>query len=391
METIGLTPGSWLDVDDTCRVRAVDDGWLYAAGDVNHRALLTHQGKYQARIAGTAIGARAAGRPLDTTSWGMHATTADHHAVPQAFFTDPEAAAVGLTADQAAQAGHRIKAIDVEIGDVVMGAKLSVKLDLDAADLRISRGSVPASTQLAEALKAQIIQQRLPRGGRLPSERELIDRSGLSRVTVRAAVGMLQRQGWLVRRQGLGTFVADPVEQELSCGVRTITEVLLSCGVTPQVDVLSHQTGPAPQRISETLGLVEVLCIRRRIRTGDQPLALVTAYLPPGVGPAVEPLLSGSADTETTYAMWERRLGVRIAQATHEIHAAGASPDVADALGLAVGSPVLVVDRTSYTNDGKPLEVVVFHHRPERYQFSVTLPRTLPGSGAGIIEKRDFA
>lgn len=118
----------------------------------------------------------------------------------------------------------------------------SVKLDLDAADLRISRGSVPASTQLAEALKAQIIQQRLPRGGRLPSERELIDRSGLSRVTVRAAVGMLQRQGWLVRRQGLGTFVADPVEQELSCGVRTITEVLLSCGVTPQVDVLSHQT-----------------------------------------------------------------------------------------------------------------------------------------------------
>lgn len=147
----------------------------------------------------------------------------------------------------------------------------SVKLDLDAADLRISRGSVPASTQLAEALKAQIIQQRLPRGGRLPSERELIDRSGLSRVTVRAAVGMLQRQGWLVRRQGLGTFVADPVEQELSCGVRTTTEVLLSCGVTPQVDVLSHQTGPAPQRISETLGLVEVLCIRRRIRTGDQP------------------------------------------------------------------------------------------------------------------------
>ncbi len=51
LETIGLTPGSWLDVDDTCRVRAVDDGWLYAAGDVNHRALLTHQGKYQARIA----------------------------------------------------------------------------------------------------------------------------------------------------------------------------------------------------------------------------------------------------------------------------------------------------------------------------------------------------
>jgi pyruvate/2-oxoglutarate dehydrogenase complex dihydrolipoamide dehydrogenase (E3) component len=124
LETVGLSPGSWLDVDDTCRVTAIDGGWLYAAGDVNHRALLTHQGKYQARIAGAAIGARAAGTPLDTAPWGVHATTADHHAVPQAFFTDPEAAAVGLTAEQAAQAGHRVHTVDIEIGDVVKGAVL---------------------------------------------------------------------------------------------------------------------------------------------------------------------------------------------------------------------------------------------------------------------------
>jgi pyruvate/2-oxoglutarate dehydrogenase complex dihydrolipoamide dehydrogenase (E3) component len=105
-------------------VLAIDDGWLYAAGDANHRALLTHEGKYQARIAGAAIGARAAGRPLDTAPWGAHAATADHHAVPQIFFTDPEAAAVGLSAERAEQAGHRVRVIDVEIGDVVMGAKL---------------------------------------------------------------------------------------------------------------------------------------------------------------------------------------------------------------------------------------------------------------------------
>jgi len=124
LETVGLTPGSWLDVDDTCQVRAVDDGWLYAAGDANHRALLTHEGKYQARIAGAAIAARAAGQPLDTAPWGTHAATADHYAVPQVFFTDPEAAAVGLSAEQAEQAGHRVRAVDVEIGDVVTGAKL---------------------------------------------------------------------------------------------------------------------------------------------------------------------------------------------------------------------------------------------------------------------------
>ena len=124
LDTVELTPGSWLDVDDTCRVTAVEDGWLYAAGDANHRALLTHEGKYQARIAGAAIAARAAGRPLDTAPWGAHAATADHFAVPQVFFTVPEAAAVGLSADEAEQAGHRIRAVDIEIGDVVMGAKL---------------------------------------------------------------------------------------------------------------------------------------------------------------------------------------------------------------------------------------------------------------------------
>lgn len=124
LDTVGLTPGDWLEVDDTCRVRAVEEGWLYACGDANHRALLTHEGKYQARITGDVIGARAAGTPLDTASWGVHAATADHHAVPQVFFTDPEAAAVGLTAEQAERAGHRVQVVDVEIGDTVTGANL---------------------------------------------------------------------------------------------------------------------------------------------------------------------------------------------------------------------------------------------------------------------------
>ncbi|MGW1541905.1 dihydrolipoyl dehydrogenase family protein [Streptomyces sp. NPDC002309] len=112
LETVGLTPGDWLRADDTCRVTAVQDGWLYAVGDVNHRALLTHQGKYQARIAGAVIGARVHGEPLDETKWGAHVTTADSEAVPQVVFSDPEVAHVGRTALQAERAGHRIKVVD---------------------------------------------------------------------------------------------------------------------------------------------------------------------------------------------------------------------------------------------------------------------------------------
>ncbi|MEU5395954.1 dihydrolipoyl dehydrogenase family protein [Streptomyces tibetensis] len=116
LESIGLDPGSWLPVDDSLRVDGHD--WLYAVGDVNHRALLTHQGKYQARIAGAAIAARANGETLVAEPWGAHAATADHAAVPQVVFTDPEAAAVGLSLAEAEQAGHRVKAVDVDLSTV---------------------------------------------------------------------------------------------------------------------------------------------------------------------------------------------------------------------------------------------------------------------------------
>ncbi|MEV7792108.1 NAD(P)/FAD-dependent oxidoreductase [Streptomyces sp. NPDC087512] len=117
LETVGLEPGSWLQVDDSLRVDGHD--WLYAVGDVNHRALLTHQGKYQARVAGAAIAARASGgSALDSGPWGAHAATADHAAVPQVVFTDPEAAAVGLSLAEAEEAGHRVRAVDVDMATV---------------------------------------------------------------------------------------------------------------------------------------------------------------------------------------------------------------------------------------------------------------------------------
>ncbi|HEY1671915.1 MAG TPA: NAD(P)/FAD-dependent oxidoreductase [Streptosporangiaceae bacterium] len=117
LETVGLKPDSWLDVDDTLRVTGVDGGWLYAAGDVNHLSLLTHMGKYQARICGDAIAARAHGQEPAVTAW------ADHSAVPQVIFTQPEVASVGPTAAQAQAAGRNIRVVDYDLG-AVAGSKL---------------------------------------------------------------------------------------------------------------------------------------------------------------------------------------------------------------------------------------------------------------------------
>jgi len=125
-ETVGLPVGDWLSVDDTLLVRAETNhrrGWLYAVGDVNHRALLTHQGKYQARAAGDVIAARALGKTVHDGAWGAHAATADHRAVPQVTFSDPEVASVGLTSTAAEKAGYSVRVVDYDLGSVA-GASL---------------------------------------------------------------------------------------------------------------------------------------------------------------------------------------------------------------------------------------------------------------------------
>ncbi|TYB50089.1 NAD(P)/FAD-dependent oxidoreductase [Nonomuraea sp. PA05] len=118
LETVGLPPGDWLATDDAYTVTAVPGDWLYAAGDVNRRALFTHQGKYQARIAGAVIAARAAGAPLDTGRWSAHSGTADTAAVPAVVFTDPEVASVGLTTMEARRTGRRVDVVDYDLGHV---------------------------------------------------------------------------------------------------------------------------------------------------------------------------------------------------------------------------------------------------------------------------------
>ncbi|GAA4495791.1 NAD(P)/FAD-dependent oxidoreductase [Actinoallomurus oryzae] len=167
LDRVGLTPGAWLTVDDTMRVLGDDgtpigDGWLYAAGDVNRRVLLTHQGKYQARAAGDVIVARAKGEAVEDGRWGRHAATADERAVPQVVFTEPEIASVGLTAAAAAAAGLRIRVVDHDLGAVAGSAlhadgyRGHARMVVDE-DRKVIVGFTLAGPDVAELLHAATI------------------------------------------------------------------------------------------------------------------------------------------------------------------------------------------------------------------------------------------
>jgi dihydrolipoamide dehydrogenase len=115
LETVGLTPGGPVPVDDHMTVTGVAGDWLYAIGDVCGRALLTHMGKYQARIAGEVIAARAAGRSLGDERFTPYADVADHDLVPQVIFTDPEIGAVGRTEAQAREQGLDVEVVEYDL------------------------------------------------------------------------------------------------------------------------------------------------------------------------------------------------------------------------------------------------------------------------------------
>jgi dihydrolipoamide dehydrogenase len=114
LDTVGLEPGESVPVDDRLRAEGVDGDWLYAVGDVNGRALLTHVGKYQARVAADVI----LGKPA--TAW------ADATAIPRVTFTDPQVAAVGLTEHEARERYEDVRVVSYGTGDVA-GASVSGK------------------------------------------------------------------------------------------------------------------------------------------------------------------------------------------------------------------------------------------------------------------------
>jgi dihydrolipoamide dehydrogenase len=110
LETVGLAGGKFVDVDDQLRATGVAGGWLYAVGDCNGRALLTHMGKYQARLAGDVILGKS----------GVAATAP----VPRVTFTDPQVCAVGLTEAQARAKGIDVRVVTTPTGDVAAAATL---------------------------------------------------------------------------------------------------------------------------------------------------------------------------------------------------------------------------------------------------------------------------
>jgi GntR family transcriptional regulator len=239
--------------------------------------------------------------------------------------------------------------------------------------------SLPSSTPLYAkvemALAADIASSALPVGGQLPSEDCLISRFQVSRTTVRKAIENLVARGLVEIRRGKGTFVAEPrIEQELT-ELSGFVEDMQALGRHPTARVLDTRVVPASLSVAEQLSLPVGTQVYRieRVRLADGvPVSLDETYLPLAVG---EKIVQHDLEAEPIFALLEDRYNLPLVEARYQLEATVADAHIAQALGVAPGSPIFLIERTSCCAGPTPIDYEKLYYRGDLIRFTTRLIR----------------
>ncbi|MFW5416078.1 GntR family transcriptional regulator [Nocardiopsis sp. CNT-189] len=229
---------------------------------------------------------------------------------------------------------------------------------------------IPLYFQLARELERRIREGELPPGTRLENEILLAGRLGLSRPTLRRAIGYLVDQGLLVRKRGVGTQVVTPRARR-PVESSSLYDDLDRAGRRPRTEVLALSVRPAPEAVAHRLEVApgtEVYALERLRYAGGEPLALMRNHLPLDLV-ALDP----DRLAETGLYRLLRAGGVAVKTASQSIGARGATAAEARALGEAPGAPLLTMDRVAYDDTGRAVEAGSHVYRASRYSFELTL------------------
>jgi GntR family transcriptional regulator len=237
-------------------------------------------------------------------------------------------------------------------------------------------GVEPSKTrQVYLVLRDRIAGGRLDSQGALPAEQTLAAEYGVSRVTVRRALAELEQEGLISRRRGAGTFVLGGATKPIVADFSDVLANLVAMGRETAVRLLAFDYREPPAAIAGALRLSagEKTQFSVRVRLIDgQPFSHLTTHVPERIGVtyseadlAARPLLS----------LLERS-GVQIERATQEVTAALASPEVAAALDVDIGSALLGMTRTVFAADGSGVEHLSALYRPDRYALQMEMVRT---------------
>lgn len=244
---------------------------------------------------------------------------------------------------------------------------------------RIDKTSpVPYYYQLRQILEGEIRSGRPDGGTKLPSEAALCSLYSVSRTVVRQALSDLEGAGLIVRHKGKGSFVAQPKTPEyLVQSLTSLYEDVHKRGQRLETQVLRLEREPVSPVIADhlQLGASEEIVLLERLRIVDgEPWEVTTAYLPHSL---CAPILELDMANRSLYETLEQHLGLRLHRGRRSVEAEQASRMIAKRLGIPDGAPVLVLNGTTYLEDGRPVEHFVGIHRGDRSRFEVELFRPL--------------
>ena len=223
--------------------------------------------------------------------------------------------------------------------------------------------STPAFSPLYQQIKALIIKAlqagEWKAGEAIPSEQELAARFGVSQGTVRKAIDEMAAEKLVVRRQGKGTFVATHAEQEVRYRFLRLVPDEIDAAPKLERELLDCQRQRAPAWIAKQLQMRSgepMIEVRRLLRSKNQPVVLDDIWLP---GALFKGLTMDKLEMHRGpfYSFFEAEYGVHMIRAEEKIRAVAADEQVAELLQLPLGTPLLSVERLSYTYDDKPVEL----------------------------------
>jgi GntR family transcriptional regulator len=235
--------------------------------------------------------------------------------------------------------------------------------------------SVPQKMTKQSHTRQQVLDliERLGVGNAIPSERQLSSDLGVSRLTVRAALDELAREGYLVRRRGSGTYVQHPkMSQELT--MTSFSEDMRRRGMVPGSRMLSMNITHAGARLGRLLQVSpsEPIVVVKRLRLADgEPMAIETLHIPDALVPGLTPtMLTGSF-----YELLQERYSIVVASGTQAIEPTVTNDEESEALGVPLHSPAFLFERTSRDVNERTIEFVHSVYRGDRYRIVSELSR----------------
>jgi GntR family transcriptional regulator len=209
----------------------------------------------------------------------------------------------------------------------------------------------------------------------MPSESELCDWFGVSRITIRQALSDLQREGLIFKIHGKGTFVAKPKAYQNISSLQGLAESLEQQGYEVINQVLSIEYFSAPPEITGRLALApgSILAKIKRVRlVNREPVSLEVTYVPANIGRQLE---SADLVTRDIFLILENDLGIALGHADLAIDAILAESELARALNIEVNTPIMRIERLTHTEGGAPLDFEYLYYRGDAFQYRLRIDR----------------